>query len=120
MFYSDYDYSGYAIRYGIMQQDGTRVLKDAFASSAGQTVPLVYNYYKVGGSHIPDMSNENIAGYAYLKNREDGVYAYCTIYDEHVGLEKHIQSLTVFVRITERRERKILKGDILAVKIISK
>lgn len=122
----EYDYEGYAIRYDVKQPDGRIVLKDAFKNCDGQTVPLVYNFYRNDGSHIPDTSPESILGMAYLENRDDGVYALCTLYDTPIctwikknGIDGCIKGLTVFARISESRVQDIVSGTIKAVKVVS-
>ena len=63
-----FDFSGWATRANLKCSDGRTILKDAFKSNDGQTVPLVWN-------HQHNDPNE-ILGHALLENREDGVYAY--------------------------------------------
>ena len=118
----EYDYEGYAIHYDVKQPDGRIVLKDAFKNCDGQTVPLVYNFYRSDGSHIPDTSLENILGMAYLENHDDGVYARCTFYEKtkELGIEKYIKELTVFARINTTNEQGITNGTIKAVKVVSR
>lgn len=118
----EYDYEGYAIRYDVKQPDGRIVLKDAFKNCDGQTVPLVYNFYRNDGSHIPDTSPESILGMAYLENRDDGVYARCMFYEKtkELDIEKHIKELTVFARINATNEQGITNGTIKAVKVMSR
>lgn len=62
------DFSGYATKANIKCSDGRTILRDAFADSDGQTVPLVWQH---GHNDV-----NNVLGHAMLENREDGVYAY--------------------------------------------
>lgn len=118
----EYDYEDYAIRYDVKQPDGRIVLKDAFKNCDGQSVPLVYNFYQSGGSHIPDTSFENILGTAYLENRYDGVYARCVFHEwfKELGMEKYIKALSVFARINATNEQGISNGKIMAIKVMSR
>lgn len=70
---SKYDFSGWATRVNIKCSDGRTIMKDAFKDCDGITVPLVWN-------HMHD-APENILGHAMLRNRDEGVYAYCTFND---------------------------------------
>lgn len=65
---TQYDFSGYATRYGLKCSDGRTIKHGAFASSNGTKVPLVYQHVH----NVP----ENILGHAVLEHRADGVYAY--------------------------------------------
>ena len=122
----DWDYEGYAIRYNTKRPDGKTILKDAFKNCDGQTVPLVYNFYQNGGTHIPDTSIDNVLGLACLENREEGVYARCKLNDtpiclelKKVGLDKCIKKLTVFAQRCEIHDLAVSNGIITAVKVIS-
>lgn len=124
---STYDYEDYVIRYGVEQPDGTKILKDSVKKYHGETRPLVYNYYKDGGTHIPDTSPENVIGMAQLENRDNGLYARCTLYDtpicstiKELGVENCIKGLTPFATIRRRDKRKVAIDRILAIKVISK
>ena len=90
-----YDFSGWATRNNLRCSDGRTILKDAFKTNDGQTVPLVWNH----------QHNEsyNVLGHALLENRDDGVYAYCTLNDTDAGknaklLVKHgdISALSIY------------------------
>ena len=124
---STYDYEDYVIRYDIKQPDGRMILKDSVKKYHGETRPLVYNYYKDGGTHIPDTSPENVIGMAQLENRDNGLYARCTLYDipicsmiKELGIENCIKGLTLFATVHRHGERKVSIHRILAVKVISK
>ena len=68
-----YDFAGWATKNDLRCSDGRIIRKNAFKDDNGKTVPLVWNH---------DHSNpENVLGHAYLQNREDGVYAYCSFND---------------------------------------
>lgn len=67
------DFGGWATRNNLKCSDGRVIMKDAFKENDGKSVPLVWNHQH----NDPD----NVLGHAMLKNREDGVYAYCTFND---------------------------------------
>ena len=73
----EYDFGGYATRYNVKCSDGRTILPEAFKDADGQKVPIVYH-------HIHD-DIENILGHAVLENREDGMYAYCTLNNSEKG-----------------------------------
>lgn len=68
---SNYDFAGYATKNDIQCSDGRIIRHNAFADQDGQTVPLVWNH--------DHMAADNVLGHAVLENRDEGVYAYCTL-----------------------------------------
>ena len=91
-----YDFSGWATRNDLKCSDGRTIRKDAFAHNDGQTVPLVWNH--------EHNDPHNVLGHALLKNRDEGVYAYCTFNDTESGqaakqLVAHgdVTSLSIFM-----------------------
>ena len=70
---SEYDFGGYATRNDLKCSDGRIIRRDAFRHCDGITVPLVWNHNQ------GDLNS--VLGHALLKNREDGVYAYCKLND---------------------------------------
>ncbi|WP_455662459.1 hypothetical protein [Pradoshia sp.] len=122
-----YDYERYVILYNVGLPDGRIVLKDAFEKCNGREVPIVYNMYQNGGTHIPDTSPDNVLGMALLENRDDGIYARCRFYDNPVGMliknidpYKCIKRLTVYANLCEVNGLEVTRGIIRAVKVISK
>lgn len=115
----DFDYEGYAVRYGIEQPDGRTILKDAFKKCDGRMVPLAC----FTEATAPYTSVDNVLGMAYLENREEGVYARCKLYDtplclelKKIGLDKCIKELTVFAHIfCEVPNREVISGVITVV-----
>ena len=67
----NYDFAGYATKNDIQCSDGRIIRHNAFADQDGQTVPLVWNH--------DHMAADNVLGHAVLENRDEGVYAYCTL-----------------------------------------
>lgn len=65
------DFSGWATRNDLLCADGRTIKKDAFKNQDGETVPLVW------GHNHSDPSR--VLGHALLENRDEGVYAYCSL-----------------------------------------
>ena len=112
-----YDFSGWATRNNLRCSDGRTILKDAFKTNDGQTVPLVWNH----------QHNEsyNVLGHALLENRDDGVYAYCTLNDTDAGknaklLVKHgdISALSIYANQLKQQGGKVLHGAIREVSLV--
>lgn len=112
-----YDFSGWATRNNLRCSDGRTILKDAFKTNDGQTVPLVWNH----------QHNEsyNVLGHALLENRDDGVYAYCTLNDTEAGknaklLVKHgdISALSIYANQLKQQGGKVLHGAIREVSLV--
>lgn len=72
-----FDFGGWATKHGIKCADGRTIIKDAFKSDDGVTVPLVWNHQHNDSS--------NVLGHALLEARKDGVYAYCSFNDTDSG-----------------------------------
>ena len=112
-----YDFSGWATRNNLRCSDGRTILKDAFKTNDGQTVPLVWNH----------QHNEsyNVLGHALLENRDDGVYAYCTLNDTDAGknaklLVKHgdISALSIYANQLKQQGGKVFHGAIREVSLV--
>lgn len=112
------DFSGYATRNDLRCSDGRTILKDAFKSQDGQSVPLVWNH---------DHSDPTaVLGHALLENREDGVYAYCTFNDSENAMHmketiKHgdIRSLSIWAnRLKQTRDNCVVHGNIREVSLV--
>ena len=112
-----YDFSGWATRNDLLCADGLIIRKDAFKCNDGETVPLVYNH---------DHSNiDNILGHALLKNRDEGVYAYCTFNDSESGQAakeavRHgdVKSLSIYANKLKQAGNEVLHGVIREVSIV--
>jgi hypothetical protein len=112
-----FDFSGYATRVDLQCSDGRIIRKDAFKHNDGQTVPLVWQ-------HIHD-DVSNILGHAVLENREDGVYAYCTLNNTDAGtmaktLVEHgdIKSLSIYANQLKHIQNSVIYGDIKEVSLV--
>lgn len=113
-----YDFAGYATRNDMKCSDGRIIRKNAFASMDGKTVPLVWNH----NHDDPD----DVLGHALLKNRDDGVYAYCKFNDSDRAntvkeLVKHgdITSLSIFANgLKQTSNKDVLHGIIREVSVV--
>ena len=112
-----YDFSGYATKNDLKCSDGRTILKNAFKDNDGQTVPLVWQ-------HVHDDPN-NVLGHALLENREDGVYAYCSLNDTPSGqnakeLVEHgdINALSIYANRLIQNGNNVVHGTIREVSLV--
>lgn len=112
-----YDFSGWATRNDLRCSDGRTIRKDAFAHNDGQTVPLVWNH-----QHNDPL---NVLGHALLKNRDQGVYAFCTFNDTESGqaakqLVEHgdVTSLSIYANQLQQQGGNVLHGVIREVSLV--
>lgn len=112
-----YDFSGWATRANLKCSDGRTIMRDAFKQNDGQKVPLVWN-------HQHDDSNE-VLGHALLENREDGVYAYCSLNDTEAGktaklLIQHgdISALSIYANQLKQNMSNVVHGNIREVSLV--
>lgn len=73
----DYDFAGYATRFGVPCADGRVIDPTAFAQNSGKKVPLVYNHQH------GDINS--VLGHAILERRDDGIWAYGYFNDTEMG-----------------------------------
>ena len=112
-----YDFSGWATRANLKCSDGRTIMRDAFKQNDGQKVPLVWN-------HQHDDPNE-VLGHALLENREDGVYAYCSLNDTESGktakkLIQHgdIAALSIYANQIKQNMSNVVHGNIREVSLV--
>lgn len=112
-----YDFSGWATRANLKCSDGRTIMRDAFKQNDGQKVPLVWN-------HKHDDPNE-VLGHALLENREDGVYAYCSLNDTEAGktaklLIQHgdISALSIYANQLKQNMSNVVHGNIREVSLV--
>lgn len=111
------DFSGYATRNDLLCGDGRIIKKDAFKHNDGKTVSLVWNH---------DHSNpESVLGHALLENREDGVYAYCTLNDTDAGrhakeLVQHgdVSALSIYANKLKQDGNNVVHGEIRELSLV--
>ena len=112
-----YDFSGWATRNDLRCSDGRTIRRDAFKDNDGQTVPMVWNH-----QHNDPM---NVLGHALLKNKDEGVYAYCTFNDTEAGkgakeLVKHgdVKSLSIYANQLKQNGGDVIHGSIREVSLV--
>lgn len=114
---SKFDFSGWATRNNLKCSDGRTIMKDAFKENDGQTVPLVWNHQHNDAS--------NVLGHALLENRDEGVYAYCTLNDTEAGktarsLINHgdVSALSIYANRLKQKGGNVLHGAIREVSLV--
>lgn len=112
-----YDFSGYATKNNIKCSDGRVIIKDAFISNDGKTVPLVWQ-------HLHD-DPTNVLGHALLQNRNDGVYAFCSFNSTDSAnhakeLIKHgdINSMSIYANQLKQNGSNVIHGEIREVSLV--
>ncbi len=112
-----FDFSGWATKNDLRCSDGRTIKKDAFIGDNGKTVPLVWNHQH--------NNPESVVGHALLENREDGVYAYCTLNDTPKGKiarelirNKDIRNLSIYANNLKQESGNVLHGVIREVSMV--
>lgn len=112
-----YDFSGWATRNDLECQDGRTIRKDAFKEQDGMTVPLVWNHQH------GDV--ENVLGHAVLENREEGVYAYCSLNNTPKGqaakeqvVHGDVKSLSIWANRLQQTGRDVMHGVIRELSLV--
>ena len=114
---SKYDFSGWATKNDLRCSDGRTIRKNAFKQNDGKTVPLVWNH-----QHNDPL---NVLGHALLENRDNGVYAYCTLNDTEAGrnakmLVEHgdITALSIYANQLKQQGGNVEHGVIREVSLV--
>ena len=114
---TQYDFGGWATKNDLLCADGRTIRQDAFKDDDGRTVPLVYQ-------HNHD-DPTRVIGHALLENREDGVYAYCSLNGTKVAQHvkecvRHgdINGLSIFANKLVQRGGDVLHGVIRELSIV--
>lgn len=112
-----YDFAGWATKNDLKCSDGRTIRRDAFKDNDGQTVPLVWNHQHNDPT--------NVLGHALLKNRDQGVYAYCTFNDTEQGknaklLVEHgdVKALSIYANGLRQHGGDVLHGAIREVSLV--
>ena len=112
-----YDFSGWASRNNIRCSDGRTIKKDAFKGQDGQKVPLMWN-------HNHNYA-ENVLGHALLENRDEGVYAYCSLNDTQQGrnakelvMHGDIVALSIYANKLKQQNGDVTHGNIREVSLV--
>lgn len=113
-----YDFSGWATKYNVKCSDGRTILKHAFKEDDSKVIPLVWNH-----NHV---EADNVLGHAYLEERDEGIYAYCSLNDTEQGrnakeLVQHgdITSLSIFAnKLKQNINKEVMHGVIREVSLV--
>lgn len=113
-----YDFSGWATKYNVKCSDGRTILKHAFKEDDTKIIPLVWNH-----NHV---EADNVLGHAYLEERDEGIYAYCSLNDTEQGrnakeLVQHgdITSLSIFAnKLKQNGNKEVMHGVIREVSLV--
>ena len=112
-----YDFSGWATRNNIRCADGRVIRYNAFIDNDGSTVPLVWQHQH--------NDPKNVLGHALLENREEGVYAYCSLNDTPMADNTRTQiqhgditNLSIYANHLEERNANVLHGAIREVSLV--
>lgn len=113
----DYDFSGWATRFGVKCSDGRTITSEAFRDNNGITVPLVY-------SHVHD-DISNVLGHAVLEHRDSGMYAYGYLNNTKAGNDAReqlkngdLKYLSIYANRLTERNGAVLHGDIKEVSLV--
>lgn len=113
----DYDFSGWATKFGVECSDGRTITRGAFEDNHGKTVPLVFNH-----TH-DDISN--VIGHADLELRPQGMYAYGYLNNTPNGNNAReqlrngdIKYLSIYANRLTERGGSVLHGDIKEVSLV--
>lgn len=112
-----YDFAGYATRNDLKCGDGRTIRRNAFKDCDGAEVPLIWNH---------DHSTQDaVLGHALLENRDDGVYAYCTLNDTPAGqtakeIVKHgdVCSLSIYANKLKQIGSDVVHGTIRELSLV--
>lgn len=111
------DFAGWATRNDLLCGDGRIIKKDAFKDNDGDVVSLVWNH---------DHSDPNaVLGHALLENRDEGVYAYCTLNDTEQGrnakeLVRHgdVSALSIYANKLKQNGKEVVHGSIRELSLV--
>jgi hypothetical protein len=114
---ANYDFSGWATKNNLQCSDGRIIRKDAFKDNDGTTVPLVWN-------HDHD-DPYRVVGHALLENRDEGVYAYCSLNDSDLGKTAKIyvqhgdiRHLSIYANRLKQQGPNVMHGAIREVSLV--
>jgi HK97 family phage prohead protease len=113
-----FDFSGWATKYNVKCSYGRTILKHAFKDDDTKVIPLVWNH-----NHV---EADNVLGHAYLEERDEGIYAYCSLNDTDQGknakeLVQHgdITSLSIFAnKLKQNSNKEVMHGIIREVSLV--
>ena len=114
---SNYDFCGWATRNDLKCSDGRVIIKDAFKHNDGKKVPLIWNHQH--------NNVDNVLGHALLENRDEGVYAYCTLNNTPTAqnakeLVEHGDIVALSINANQLRQNgnNVMHGEIREVSLV--
>jgi len=114
---NDYDFSGYATKYGLKCRDGRVIIKGAFAHQGNTRIPMVW--------HHQHNDPGNVLGYADLEARSDGIYARAVFNDTDNGrktkaliMHGDIDSLSIFANDLVEQQLRVSDGVIRELSVV--
>ena len=117
MKHENYDFCGWATRNDLKCSDGRVIRKDAFKHCDGVKVPLMWNH-----DHTDPY---RVIGHAMLENRNEGVYAYCSLNDTDLGKTAKIYvehgditSLSIYANQLREQGPNVMHGNIREVSLV--
>lgn len=112
-----YDFSGYATKYGVVCADGRTIKAGAFKHMDGIKVPMVWQH---GHGEI-----ENVLGHAVLEAREDGMYTYGYFNETPGGKaarlavqHKDIVALSIYANKLLEKNKLVHSGEIRELSLV--
>ena len=112
-----FDFGGWATKNDLLCADGRTIRKNAFKDDDGRTVPLVWQHNHEDPTRV--------IGHALLENRDNGVYAYCSLNNtdiaQHVKeLVRHedVNSLSIYANKLKQAGGDVLHGVIREVSVV--
>lgn len=112
-----YDFEGWASKNDLKCSDGRIIRAGAFRVNDGKRVPLVWNHQH--------NSVDDVLGHAVLENRNEGVYAYCSLNDTPGGQHakesiRHgdVTNLSIWANNLQQRDNEVLHGVIREVSLV--
>lgn len=113
----NYDFSGWATKYGVKCSDGRTLLNGAFKDCDGESVPLVWNHQH--------NSQQNVLGHMILEHRDEGMYAYGYFNDTEQGRDAKEQvkngdltSLSIYANKLHEKNGNVMHGVIREVSLV--
>lgn len=112
-----YDFCGWATKNDLKCADGKVIKSGAFKVNDGKKVPLVWNHQhgSVG----------SVLGHAILENRNEGVYAYCSLNNTTAGKEakeaiQHgdVEALSIWANNLQQVGSDVIHGVIREVSLV--
>lgn len=114
---TQYDFGGWATKNDLLCADGRTIRRNAFKDDDGRTVPLVYQHNHEDPTRV--------IGHALLENKDDGVYAYCSLNGTSIAQHvkecvRHgdINGLSIFANKLVQRGGDVIHGVIRELSVV--